>query len=122
MCIVVYLDDFLIVAPTFEECQYWFEILMDLLLRLGFEINPEKVVHPCQQLTFLGIQIDTVVLELFLPLEKLTETKLLVSEFLGRRRATKRQLQQLAGKLNWASRVVYGGLPSFGASLTSLIV
>ena len=124
MGIVVYLDNFLIVAPTFKECQYWFEILMDLLqlLRLGFEISPGKVVHPCQQLTFLGIQIDTVVLELSLPHEKLTETKLLLSEFLGHRRATKRQLQQLAGKLNWASRVVYGGVPSFSASLTSLIV
>ena len=81
---------------------------MDLLLRLGFEISPGKVVHPCQKLTFLDIQIDTVVLELSLPHEKLTETKLFVSEFLGCRRATKRQLQQLAGKLNWASRVLYG--------------
>ena len=107
--VVDYLDDFLIVAFTFEECQYWFEILMDLLLRLGFQISLGKVVHLCQQLTFPGIQIETVVLELSLLHEKLTETELLVSEFLGRRRATKRQLHQLAGKLNWASRVMYGG-------------
>ena len=30
-------------------------------------------------------------------------------EFSLRRRASKRQLQMLAGKLNWACRVVYGG-------------
>lgn len=33
----------------------------------------------------------------------------MVSRFLFRRRASKKQLQQLAGKLNWACRVVYGG-------------
>ena len=80
--IVIYLDDFLIIAPTFKECQYWSVTIMDLLLRLGFQISPGKVVDPRQQLTFLGIQIDTVVLELSLPHGKLTETKLLVSEIL----------------------------------------
>ena len=48
-------------------------------------------------------------MELSLPQDKLTETKLLVDQFLKRKRASKRQLQQLAGKLNWACRVVHGG-------------
>eukprot|EP00112_Aurelia_sp_Birch-Aquarium-sp1_P001293 Seg1135.2 transcript_id=Seg1135.2/GoldUCD/mRNA.D3Y31 product="hypothetical protein" protein_id=Seg1135.2/GoldUCD/D3Y31 len=48
-------------------------------------------------------------MEISLPQDKLTETKQLVDLFASRPRATKHQLQQLAGELNWACRVVYGG-------------
>ena len=48
-------------------------------------------------------------MELSLPQDKLDETKQLVDLFASRHRASKHQLQQLAGKLNWACRVVHGG-------------
>ena len=107
--IVVYLDHFLIVSRSKEECELAFSTLHELLLDLGFEISPSKVVPPCQQLTFLGIVFDTQTMELSLPKDKLKETKDLVDLFTKRKRASKRQLQQLAGKLNWACRVVHGG-------------
>ena len=44
-----------------------------------------------------------------LPHEKLTELQAIVCSFQTKRRATKNQLQRLAGKLNWACRLVYGG-------------
>ena len=46
---------------------------------------------------------------LSLPQDKLDETKQLKDLFASRHRASKHQLQQLAGKLNWACRVVHGG-------------
>ena len=107
--IVVYLDDFLIVGRTPEECQQAFDTLFQLLLDLGFQVSPTKLVPACQQLTFLSVQINTVTLELSLPQKKLEEMKEVIASFVNRKRATKRQLQQLAGKLNWACRVVYGG-------------
>ena len=107
--IIVYLGDLLIIAPILEECQQAFGVLCKLLCNLGFQISPGKVVPPSQLFTFLGIQIDTVNLELSLPQEKLVETKALVQEFSHKKRANKHQLQCLAGKLNRASRVVYGG-------------
>ena len=107
--VVVYLDDFLIVSPSQEECELAFTTLRELLLDLGFQISPSKVVPPCQQLTFLGIVFDTRAMELCLPQSKLDETRVLINTFLARKRASKRQLQQLAGKLNWACRVVHGG-------------
>ena len=107
--VVVYLDDFLVVSPTKEACTLAFDTLLELLTGLGFQISPSKLVSPCQQLTFLGIVIDTCAMELSLPQDKLTETKQLVDAFASRHRAAKHQLQQLAGKLNWACRVVYGG-------------
>ena len=58
---------------------------------------------------FLGILIDTISQTLSLPEDKLVELHSVVKEFLQWHRASKRQLQSLAGKLNWACKVVYGG-------------
>lgn len=107
--IVVYLDDFLVVGATREECEQAYETLLALLQELGFTISTHKLVPPTQRLTFLGVQLDTVSCTMTLPAEKLAEFQALVCTFLKKRRASKHQLQRLAGKLNWACRVVYGG-------------
>ena len=53
--IVVYLDDFLIVASSWTQCMEAYECLLELLQNLGFEISFRKVVPPTQCLTFLGV-------------------------------------------------------------------
>ena len=107
--IIVYLDDFLVVGRTFKECQLAYDTLCSLLLELGFAISPGKLVPPCQKLTFLGVVIDTSTLSLSLPQSKLCDLQTLLISFRFKVRASKRQLQQLAGRLNWACKVVYGG-------------
>ncbi|XP_078368365.1 uncharacterized protein LOC144652227 [Oculina patagonica] len=77
--------------------------------RTCFSINWEKAVSPTQRLTFLGIEIDTVLRQLCLPESKLCELRQLLSETLIKRSVTKRDLQSLVGKLNFAARVVFGG-------------
>lgn len=107
--LVVYLDDFLVIGLTQLECQRGFDTLCELLVSLGFELSPSKIVPPCQTLVFLGVSFDTVNLTLSLPAQKLSALREVVKDFLSRKRATKRHLQQLAGRLNWACKVVYGG-------------
>lgn len=107
--IIVYLDDFLVLGETKAECQQAFTTLLQLLQDLGFQISWKKVVGPTQKLVFLGVELDTLRCEMALPLDKLTDLVQVVAQFRTRRRANKHQLQQLAGKLNWACRVVYGG-------------
>ena len=82
---------------------------MQLLKDLGFQISMRKVVALCQLLVFLGIKIDTYALVLSLPKDKLNKTKVIVQSFVSRKRASKRQWQIIAGKLNWACKVVYSG-------------
>ena len=106
--IVVYLDDFLVTGATWQECQE-VPLTAPYNKNLGFEITEKKVVPPTQQLVFLGILIDTISQTLSLPEDKLVELQCVVKEFLQRCRASKRQFQSLAGKLNWACKVVYGG-------------
>lgn len=106
---VVYLDDFLIIAPTEEACIRAMNILITLLRKLGFSISWSKVAGPSQSITFLGVNIDTIRMMLELPQDKLHETIALIDKFSSMKRASRKQLQSLAGKLNWASSVVRGG-------------
>ena len=76
---------------------------------LGFQISWHKVVPPTQQLTFLGTELNSVTRCTALPQSKLVELQEVIKGFTTRIWASKRQLQQLAGKLSWACRVVYGG-------------
>lgn len=107
--VVVYLDDFIIVSPTFQECLQTINILVQLVRKLGFQINYNKVEGPCQQLVFLGILLDSVKMTLFLPPGKITDILCTLKQTDSRQKITKRKLQSLAGKLNWASQCVYGG-------------
>ena len=108
--VVVYLDDFLVVGKVHAECLAAFEYLLQLLQDLGFSISWRKVFKPTTRLIFLGIKLDTVRQCMSLPASKLVELQDLVTQFQKRVRASKRQLQQLAGKLNWACRVTLSAL------------
>jgi hypothetical protein len=107
--VVCYLDDFFLCEPTFERCANSVKFVIKLLRKLGFSINWKKVVDPTRQIVFLGIEIDSETLELRLPADKLSALKVELQAFKTRVRASKKQLQSLVGKLNFAASVVYGG-------------
>ena len=97
--LVIYLDDFLIIAKSQEECACALLVLIQLLRKLGFAIHWGKVVDPTQKITFLGIELDSIGMCLRLPQGKLYIFREELQGFLSRKRATKRQLQSLAGRL-----------------------
>ena len=107
--IVAYIDDFFIAAPTYQECQKWMNILIQLIRKLGFLISWKKVVGPIQKLTFLGVQINTTDCSLSLDEDKLRRFQQELQLFSHRKRASKQQLQSIAGKLNWACQAIRGG-------------
>ncbi len=103
------MDDFLLIAPTQAECQHAQTVLIQLLRKLGFQISWKKVIDPTQCIIFLGIELDTIHMCLQLSEDRLHQIRNELLAFSQRQRATKRQLQSLTGKLNWAAAVVYGG-------------
>ena len=107
--LVVFLDDFFVCAPTLQECVEVMASLITLLRYLGFRINWNKVVDPAQCLTFLGIEIDTKQMFKRLPNAKKQALKVELYYFAKCKRASKKQLQSVAGKLNWAAGVLYCG-------------
>lgn len=108
---IAYLDDFLLIADTKEECSRQALELIKLLRYLGFSINYNKVVGPAQCITFLGVMLDSINCTLSLPKEKLDIFLQQVEDFNQRKSVSKKQLQSLAGKLSWASQVIQGGRP-----------
>lgn len=69
--IVCYLDDFLIIANTYDECLETLNVLLRLLRQLGFHINYNKLEGPCQRLVFLEIVLDSVSMTLSIPQRKM---------------------------------------------------
>jgi hypothetical protein len=85
------------------------DTLHALLNSLGLVVNEKKCLGPSRKLVFLGVLIDCVDRTLSLLADKLEECKELIKKWLVKKRATKLDVQRLAGKLNWAARVVRGG-------------
>ena len=109
MTVLAYLDDFLVIADTEYDCWIAFRQLVTLLEQLGFTINWSKVIDPTQSLIYLGIEINSVLRQLILPEQKLCEIKDALQAAKQKEKMTKREMQSLAGKLNFAARVIYGG-------------
>ena len=107
--IVNYLDDFLVVAESYESCQIAQMTLISLLISLGFEIAWKKCSSPSTVTQYLGINFDSNSMEMSLPIRKLDKLHSELLFFEGKTRATKNQLQRLCGILAHCSKVVRGG-------------
>jgi len=44
--IIVYLDDFLVIGDTYQECKEKYDVLLALLQDLGFTISWQKLIPP----------------------------------------------------------------------------
>ena len=62
-----------------------------------------------QSLIYSGIQIDSVHRQLILLEHKISKINKALQSAINKTKLTKRELQCLAGRLNFAARVIYGG-------------
>jgi hypothetical protein len=76
MRLIMYIDDFLLMAESKEKAQDQASGLIYLLKCLGFVINTEKtIMEPSQSLEFLGFTINSLTRELRLPPEKIKKIR-----------------------------------------------
>ncbi|XP_070604766.1 mas-related G-protein coupled receptor member H-like [Erythrolamprus reginae] len=80
-----------------------------LCAQLGVPLAPKKTEGPATKITFLGIELDSEEQSSRLPLDKLVKIRDKLDQVLGCRKVTLRQLQELAGILNFACRVIVPG-------------
>ena len=72
MRIIIYIDDILVMAPSKELTQEHIQCLIFLLENLGFTVNRQKsLTNPAQEIDFLGLVADSVLMELRLPGSKI---------------------------------------------------
>lgn len=107
---VHYLDIFLFTGRHGSgQCAFLLHRFLQLASELGVPLAHEKAEGPLTDLTFWGIEIDTIQQLGRLPGEKLTRLKGLVSRALAKHTLSLLDLQQLAGHLNFACKVVAPG-------------
>ena len=108
--VVHILDDVLFIGPpNTEHCYQTLNNFLSLCQTIGIPIKHSKTVQSCFSLTFLGIDLDTVLMEARLPADKLAKIRLLLNSYLSRSKLSLVKIQSLVGLLNFACIVVVPG-------------
>ncbi len=108
--VIHYLDDFLLMGrPGSGECGEALEKLMSIFQCLGFPVALDKLEGPATCLVFLGFELDTRLMEVRLPVQKLQEVRDLVSQWCSKKVCSVKELESLIGKLGHAAQVVTPG-------------
>ena len=104
-----YLDDFIVLGPPGStECASSLHS-REVVRFVGCPNSPRKDGSPTTCLVFLGIEIDTSVMQARLPRDKLAAIATLVNQWRQKRARRKKELQSLAGHLCYAAKVVRPG-------------
>ena len=104
------LDDFIFFGPCNEStCLTSLLSFEKLSQDIGIPLNHGKRCLPSTCQIVYGIEIDTAVMELRLPEDKLTKATSLVNRITNRRKVTLKDLLSLIGLLNFACLVVPPG-------------
>ena len=106
--ILNYFDD-LGVAERKEKAQWAFNFLGGLLSRLGFAESVLKACEPATRMVFLGILFDTVAMVMEVTPERVQDTLEEVNRWSTKQAASRKELQQLLGKLHFACKCVRQG-------------
>ena len=100
------LDDFLFIAPTKSLCLAALSLFQAICRDIGVPLAPEKTVGPSQTLEFAGIFLDTIDMSASLPQDKVTKFMTCLNDLYNTKSATLKQIQSLAGMLNFACGVI----------------
>ena len=100
------LDDFLFIAPTLSLCSAALSLFQTICLDIGVPLAPEKTVGPSQVMEFAGILLDTLDMSASLPQDKVTKFTSCLNDLYHSKSATLKQIQSLAGMLNFACGVI----------------
>ena len=99
-----------LLAPLYsQQCAKDLETSLAMCEEAGCPVAGEKTEGPATEITLLGIELDSLQLQLRLPQEKLTKLKKLVVKWRKRDGCEKRELESLAGHLSHACKVVRPG-------------
>ena len=115
-----YSDDIGGCEATLARAEQSSQVLSHLFKQLGLKESTSKYHPPSTCMPFLGIQFDTVRMEMSIPPEKLEEVREEVALWRKKSTVTKKGLQQLLGKLFWVSKCVRFSRPFMGRLLQQL--
>ena len=108
--IVNYSDDFFaVLAKNMEIAKSQLKTIIQAFKDLNIPLAVDKIEGPDTSLIYLGIIINSLLMTIEVPEEKLIEAKATLNKWINRRTCTKRELKSLIGKLGHIGKVVRPG-------------
>lgn len=106
-----YLDDFLFGGRRgMHDCQTMLDTFFTCCNDFGVPIADEKTEGPTTVLVFLGLELDSVLMQIRIPLDKITALIEQIQVILNHKRSmTLKELQSMVGSLNFMCRAVAPG-------------
>ena len=103
--VIDYVDDYTGFGVP-SDARASFDLLYDLLQKLGLTVSQKKLVPPTTSVVCLGVEINTLTSTVSIPAEKLRQISDTVKDWKHRKTCTKRQLQSLLGHLLYIHKCV----------------
>ena len=100
------LDDFLFISDSYSRCQTALTTFKQLCQDIGVPLASETTVGPACSLEFAGIFLDTRSMQASLPPDKVSKFMTYINDLQTSKSATLKQIQSLAGMLNFACVVI----------------
>lgn len=104
--IVHYVDDFMILNKSRDECMRQLQALLALFKRLGLPVSPSKIEEPAQLMILLGILFNSITMTISLDEARVKDILALLLLWEHKQTASREELQSLTGLLNFAAHVV----------------
>jgi hypothetical protein len=103
-----YIDDMAVCIPP-SQAKEAFSVLQSLLSDLGIQEAKEKSYGPSPAMEVFGVMFDVPSMTMSVTPSRLNEISNLIDSWLLKRKATKRDLQSLLGKLQFVAKCVRSG-------------
>lgn len=105
--IIHYLDDFLFIGPPSSSiCSLILELFFRMATYFGIPLARGKTVLPSPIIEFLGIEINTLLFQYKLPVEKISRLESQISFLIRRRKVLLKEFQSFLGLLAFATRIM----------------
>ena len=115
------LDDFLMFAYSAISGQHYLNSWRKMCKMLGWIIAEDKTEGPGTCMVFSGIEVDTVLMQARLPIDKVTKYAKLLKDTSEVRKVKLKQMQRVIGCLQFAVRVVIPGKPFIRRLIDTII-
>lgn len=107
-----YLDDYLFGGKgDTDQCATTMATFFNCCQQLGVPVANEKTVGPTTTLIFLGLEIDSILMQIRIPKDKIKQLVRQIEVLLTRSTFKLKEMQALLGSLNFMCRAVVPGRP-----------
>ena len=118
--VVNYVDDIAAVSNSREDALRAGKVVDDTVESSGLSLAHQKSVEATQTMTFLGISFNSIQMTMEVTEDRLADITRELALWDGRRKATKKEIQSLAGKLQFIAKCCRHGRPFMSRILAAL--